>query len=67
MTDEPAPSCPVCHASMKWDPEDERFECTGVIQHCYVTDGEGPARQLMLTASSSGEDAELFSTYPWPG
>lgn len=66
MTRQPSPPCPVCAATMKWDPEDERHECTGMVQHCFTVEGSGPGRQLMLTASSSGEDAELFSTYPWP-
>ena len=60
------PACPVCGFAMSWDPEDDRFECAGPVQHCYTVEGAGPARELLLTASSSGEDAELFSTYPWP-
>lgn len=61
-----APPCPVCQAPMRWDPEDQRFECQGVIQHCYLVEGAGQARSLLLSASASGEDAELFSTYAWP-
>ena len=66
MTDQPCPHCPVCGSTMSWDTEDQRFECSGLVQHCYTVEGTGPARELMLTASGSGEDAELFSTYPWP-
>lgn len=61
-----APACPVCGAAMDWDKEDERFECAGPVQHCFTAEGSGPGRELMLAASGSGEDAELFSTYPWP-
>lgn len=62
-----APPCPVCNEALTWDGDDERFECVGMVQHCYTVEGAGAGRQLMLTASGSGEDAELFSTYPWPG
>lgn len=64
MTDQPAVACPVCGAAMTWDPEDDRYECAGPVEHCFTVEEEGGQRQLMLTASSSGEDAELFSTYP---
>ncbi len=66
MSQEKVGACPVCASPLVWDSEDERYECQGVVQHCYDAEGEGPARVLLLTASSSGEDAELFSTYPWP-
>jgi len=64
--------CPVCGSTMTWDLEDERYECRGVVQHCFELklelelEGEGARRQVRLVASGSGEDAELFSTYPWP-
>ncbi len=64
MTDQPAVVCPVCGAAMTWDPGDERYECEGPVEHCFTIEQEDGARKLMLTASSSGEDAELFSTYP---
>ncbi len=60
------PACPLCGAAMEWDPVDGRFECRGVVQHCYTVEGNGPQRELVLVASGSGEDAELFSTWPWP-
>lgn len=66
MADQSLPRCPVCQGALSWDPEDERYECDGVVQHCYAVEGEGAGRELMLIASDSGEDAELFSTYPWP-
>ncbi len=59
--------CPVCASPVTWDPEDERFECRGVVQHCFVEELDGAERVLMLVASSSGEDADLFSTWSWPG
>jgi hypothetical protein len=65
MSDQVIP-CPLCAALMSYDPEDGRWECRGVVQHCFVDQGEGADRELLLTASSSGEDAELFSTYPFP-
>ncbi len=60
------PSCPLCGAGMTWDPVDERFECSGIVQHCYVTEGNGRQRVLVLVASGSGEDCDLFETFPWP-
>ncbi len=63
---EEMPPCPVCGSAMRYDPEDRRVECQGYGGHCYQITGEGPSRELMLTASNSGEDADLFSTYPWP-
>ena len=51
---------------MSFDPEDDRWECGGVVQHCYTVEGQGAERALLLTASGSGEDALLFSTYAWP-
>ena len=61
-----APVCPLCGEPTGWDPVDERFECRGVVQHCYVAEGNGPGRVLVLVASGSGEDCELFETFPWP-
>jgi len=61
------PHCPLCAAAMEWDPVDGRFECGGVVQHCYVVEGNGEDRRLVLVASGSGEDAELFTSWPWPG
>jgi len=52
---------------MSWDSGDGRWECSGVIQHCYLEEVDGARRWLVLTASSSGEDAELFSRWPFPG
>jgi hypothetical protein len=66
MSTDDAPPCPVCGSEMNFDPVDERFECVGVVQHCYVVEGEGAGRCLLLTATGSGEDALLFSSYPWP-
>lgn len=63
---EKLPPCPVCEGKLKYDPEDKRWECDGLGQHCYKQSGEGLGRHLMLTASDSGEDADLFSMYPWP-
>jgi len=60
-------ACPVCAAPMSWDPVDERWECAGVVQHCFVEEEDGGRRWLVLTASGSGEDAELFSRWPFPG
>ncbi len=60
------PDCPVCGAPMAWDPADGRFECTGTVQHCFGVEGNGADRSLVLMASGSGEDAELFSTWSWP-
>ena len=58
--------CPVCDALMEWDKDSERYVCQGMVQHCYTVQGEKGQRELMLTASDSGEDADLFSTYPFP-
>ena len=62
-----APVCPVCGEPMRWDPGDERWECTGVVQHCFIEETEGGRQWLVLTASTSGEDAELFSRWPLDG
>ncbi len=60
------PKCPVCGESTEWDEEQQRYECVGMPQHCFQVKGRGLSRSLMLTASDSGEDAELFTLYPWP-
>lgn len=59
--------CPVCGALMEWNKDSERYVCQGMVQHCYTVQGEEGRQELMLTASDSGEDAALFSTYPFPG
>ena len=64
---EQLPPCPLCHAPLAWDDADSRFECQGTrTQHCFVPVGEGPERKLMVTASTSGEDTDLFALFPWP-
>jgi len=60
------PLCPVCNESTEWDAEQKRYECTGLCQHCFLVKGHGMSRSLLLIASDSGEDAELFTLYPWP-
>ncbi|NOZ93711.1 MAG: hypothetical protein GXP47_03085 [Acidobacteria bacterium] len=60
-------SCPLCGARTRWDSTDERFECDGIVQHCFVAEGNGRERVLVLVASGSGEDCDLFETFPWPG
>ncbi len=67
MSEPPDLTCPVCGARMFWDAEDGRWECGGVVQHCFVEEVEAGRRVLVLTASGSGEDAELFSRWPLEG
>lgn len=66
MADAKTPLCPLCEEPMSWDDADGRYECGGRVQHCFTAEGEGSSRVLRLVATDSGEDAELFSTYPWP-
>jgi hypothetical protein len=61
-----APKCPVCEEKTQWDEQQQRYECEGLSQHCFQVKGRGLSRSLMLIASDSGEDAELFTLYPWP-
>jgi hypothetical protein len=66
MSDERPPACPVCGEALTLDSEDERWECKGITQHCFRERGHGLSRSLVLVATDSGEDAELFTVYPWP-
>jgi len=67
MALEQLPPCPICQAPLEYDPVDARLECKGArSQHCFVPVGEGPGRKLMVTASTSGEDTDLFELFPWP-
>lgn len=66
MSDVRTPPCPVCAEKMVFDPEDDRWECAGMTQHCFRQRGSGLSRSLVLVASDSGEDAELYTLYPWP-
>ena len=66
MNQEQPPPCPVCGDQLHWDPDDKRWECVGMFQHCFKQEGSGFARSLVLVATDSGEDAELYEVYPWP-
>lgn len=59
--------CPLCGSELRWDEDDLRFECGGPVQHYFVAEGYGSERKLLLIATGSGEDAELYTAYPWPG